>query len=78
MNTERTKYMVMSRHQNTGENHNLTTANKSFENLAKVKYMGTTSNCIHEEIKSRLNSGAEYHLVQNLLSFRLISKNLKE
>jgi len=31
-----------------------------------------------EEIKSRLRSGnASYHLVQNLLSFRLLSKNLK-
>jgi hypothetical protein len=31
-----------------------------------------------EEIKSRLNSGnACYHSVQNLLSFHLLSKNLK-
>jgi hypothetical protein len=31
-----------------------------------------------DEIKSRLNSGnARYHSVQNLLSSRLISKNLK-
>ena len=33
---------------------------------------------IPEEIKSRLRSGnACYHLVQNLLSSRLLSKNLK-
>jgi hypothetical protein len=33
---------------------------------------------IHEEIKSRLNSGnACYYSFQNLLSFRLISKNIK-
>jgi hypothetical protein len=33
---------------------------------------------IIDEIKSRLNSGnACYYSVQNLLSFRLISKNLK-
>jgi hypothetical protein len=33
---------------------------------------------IQEEIKRRLNSGhACYHLVQNLLSSRLISRNLK-
>jgi hypothetical protein len=35
-------------------------------------------NYVHEEIKSRLNSGdACYHSVQNLLSSRLLSKNIK-
>jgi hypothetical protein len=38
----------------------------------------TNQNDIHDEIKSRINSGnACYHSVQNLLSSRLISKNLK-
>jgi len=38
----------------------------------------TNQNSIAEEIKSRLRSGnACYHLVQNLLSSRLLSKNLK-
>jgi len=45
------------------------------------KYLGTTltnQNSIAEEIKSRLRSGnACYHSVQNLLSSRLLSKNLK-
>ena len=44
-------------------------------------YLGTTltnKNSIPEEIKSRLRSGnAGYHSVQNLLSSRLLSKNLK-
>jgi hypothetical protein len=38
----------------------------------------TDQNCIHEEIKSRLNSeNACYHLVQSLLSSRLLSRNVK-
>jgi hypothetical protein len=39
----------------------------------------TNQNDIHDEIKGRLNSGnaCYYHSVQNLLSSRLISKNLK-
>ena len=44
-------------------------------------YLGTTvtnQNSIQEEITSRSNSGnACYHLVQNLLSSSLLSKNLK-
>jgi len=35
------KYMFMSRHQNTGQNHNLLLANKFFENVAKFKCVGT-------------------------------------
>jgi hypothetical protein len=43
--------------------------------------MGTTvinKNCIHEEIRSRLNLGnACYHAVQNLISSSLLSKTVK-
>jgi len=55
--------------------------NSTFDRVEEVKYLGTTltnQNSNMEEIKSRLKSGnACYHSVQNLLSSRLLSKNLK-
>jgi hypothetical protein len=81
INAEKTKYIIMSRHPNSGQNQNIRIANESLENVAKFKYLGSTltnQNDIHDEIKSRLNSGnAWYYSVQNLLSSCLISKNLK-
>ena len=57
------------------------TGNSTFEREEEFKYLGTTltnKNSILEEIKSRLRSGSAcYHSVQNLLSSRLLSKNLK-
>ncbi|PNF22997.1 hypothetical protein B7P43_G10394, partial [Cryptotermes secundus] len=78
VNTEETKYMLLSRHQNAGQNLDTTTGNRCFENVAQFKYLGTTirnKKVIQEEIKRRLNLGnACYHSVQNLLSSRLLSK----
>jgi hypothetical protein len=78
---EKTKYLSMSRHQNAGRNHDMKISNRSLENVAQFKYLGTTvknQNLICEEIKSGLNlSNAGYHSVQNILSSRLLSKNLK-
>jgi hypothetical protein len=50
----------MYRHQNVGHNHNIKTANRSYENVAQFKYFGkrvTNQNLIQEEIKRRMNSG---------------------
>jgi hypothetical protein len=59
INGEKTKYMIISRHQNSGHNQNIRIANESFENMEKFKYLGTTltnQNGIRDKIKSRLNS----------------------
>jgi hypothetical protein len=81
VNSEKAKYMFMSRHQTAGQSNYIRVANKSFEKVAKFKYLGSTStdqNCIHEEIRSRLNSGnACYYAVQNILSSRLLTRNVK-
>jgi hypothetical protein len=69
--------MLISRPQNAVQYHNTNVANKSFENVAKFIYLGTTVinlNLIHGEIKS--SGKACYHSVQNLFISRLLSKNL--
>jgi hypothetical protein len=79
--TEETKYMVVSRHQNVVQNHNLLIANRSFKNVAEFRYLGVTvmdPNFFREEIKSRLNSRNICHCsVQNSFSFCLLSKNIE-
>ena len=57
MNADKTKYMVMSGHQNAGRSHNVKTDNSSFERVEDYKYLGTNlrnKNSIQEEIKNRL------------------------
>jgi hypothetical protein len=77
VNSEKTKYMLMSR-KKASHKCSINIANRSFEGMAKFKYLGKTltdQNCMQEDIKSRLNSGnALYHSVQSLLSFRLLSR----
>ena len=70
VSADKTKYMVMSRHQNAGRIHSVRMDNSTFERVEEFKYLGTTltnQNSIPEKIKSRLRSGnACYHSVQNL------------
>jgi hypothetical protein len=50
VNTENTKYMLLSHHQNAGKNHDIRIANRCFENVAKFSYLGMTiinQNLIH-------------------------------
>jgi hypothetical protein len=79
INVQKTKYMLLSHHQNAGQNWDIKIANRSFENVSQLKYFGTTvtnRNLILEEIKRRLNSGnACYHSVQNLLSSCVVKKS---
>jgi hypothetical protein len=59
VNTEKTKYMLLSRHQNAGQNHDIKIGNRCFENVEEFRYLGTTitnQNLIQEEIKRRMNS----------------------
>jgi hypothetical protein len=80
INAEKTKYMIIFHHPNSGQDQNMEIANQSFENVAKFKYLGmtlTNKNNAHDEIKSRLNLGnACYYSVQNFLSSCFIPKNL--
>ena len=71
----------MSRDQNAGRIQSVTIDNSNFERVEEFKYLGTNltnQNSIPEEIKNRLRSGNTcYHSVQNLLTSRMLSKNLK-
>ncbi|PNF32964.1 hypothetical protein B7P43_G16668 [Cryptotermes secundus] len=73
--------MLLSRHQNAGQNHNIKRAIRSFENVAQFKYLGTTARdqkLIQGEIKMRFNLGSAcFHSVQNPLSFRLLPRRVK-
>jgi hypothetical protein len=77
INAEKTKYIIMSRHPNSGQSQNIRIANESFENVAKFKYVRTTltyQNDIRVEIKSSLNLGNACYYSVLLLSSRLVSK----
>jgi hypothetical protein len=69
INIEKIKYMLLSCRQNVGQNQDIKIANRSFENVSQLKYLGitvTNQNLIQEEIKRSLNScNACYHSVRS-------------
>jgi hypothetical protein len=71
VNPEKIRYILMSRSQKIGQKHSIKIANRSFEDLAKFKHLGTSltdQNYMYEEIMSRLNSrNACYRSVQSFV-----------
>jgi hypothetical protein len=65
----KTKHILMVCYQKAGRKHSMQTLNRSFENVAKFRYLGTTptdQNYKHDEITSCINSGrACYRSVQS-------------
>jgi hypothetical protein len=52
INIEKTKHMLLSHHQNAGQNQDIKIANRLFENVSRTKYLETITNqnLIQEEI----------------------------
>jgi hypothetical protein len=42
INVKKNKYMLLSLHQNVGQNQDIKIANRSFGNVSQFKYLGTT------------------------------------
>jgi hypothetical protein len=42
VNIEETKYMLLSHHQNAGQNHDIKICNICFENVSQFRYLGRT------------------------------------
>jgi hypothetical protein len=79
INVEKTKYMLLSHHQKACQDHDIKIANRPFENVAVYIFgKSTNKNLIREDSKRGLNSAnVFYHLVQNLLFSRLVSKSVE-
>jgi hypothetical protein len=79
VNSEKT--ILKSHYQKVGQKHSIKVVNGLFEDVTEFRYLGTAQteqNCMHEEIKCRINPGnACYPSVQSLLSSLLLSRNVK-
>jgi hypothetical protein len=81
VNAEKTKCILLSRHQNAKKSLHIKRTNRPLENVAQFKYFTitvTNLNLIHEKMKRGLNSGNVcYHSVENMLSSHVLYKNIK-
>jgi hypothetical protein len=71
--------MLLSHHQNAGQNRDIKIANRASENMSQFKYLGmtiTNRNLIQEEIKRMKSGNACYNSAQNLLSALVLLKNI--
>jgi hypothetical protein len=60
INVQKIKYMLLSHHQNVGQNQDIKIGDRSFDNVSQFKYLGTAvtnQHLIQKKIKRRLNSG---------------------
>jgi hypothetical protein len=73
--------MMLSQHQNAGQSHDMEIGKGSFQNAEEFRYLGrtvTNETLIEEEIERTFNlCNACYQSFQNLLSFYLLSGNMK-
>jgi len=80
VNADKTKYIAVSRDQNSGRSHSTKIDNSFLERVEQFKYLGitpTNQNSTHEEIKSRVKSwNAFYYSMKNHSSSTLLSTNI--
>jgi hypothetical protein len=60
INVEKTKYMLLSFHQNACQNPKMKIGNRSFENVSRFEYLGPTvtkQTLVQEQLKRKLHSG---------------------
>jgi hypothetical protein len=81
VNAEKTKHCSCLVTRMQDKIHYIKIGNKSHENVAEFKnlrMMVTNQNCIHKEIKGKLNLGHVCcHAVQNLLSSHFLYRNIQ-
>ena len=81
VNTGKTNYMAIGRHRGMMANAHIKIGSYFYEKVKNFKFLGsllTNQSFFKEEIKCRLKAGNScYYSVQTLLSFRLLTKNLK-